>query len=267
MTNRCLNSLVAVFAIGVYSHAQAGLVEGMASFYRGEHQTAFRELQPLAEQGVAVAQFAIGVMYSDGKGVAKDPTEGEKWYLKAAEQGLAFAQLSLGSAYFLGLGVKEDHSKAVKWYRRAAEQGWTQAQFNLGSMYSAGKGVSRNQALAYQWCLLSANGTPAGERREGAQHRCDRVLPDLSSSDIARAKKLAGEFTPKPEIIQDVAGTIYDACMREEREVAKAAAMEYPVLHAYSICSYHSETCRYSPYGKACETGLKKYVTARTGSK
>jgi hypothetical protein len=267
MTNRCLTCLIAVLATGGYSHAQVGLVEGMASFARGEHQTAFRELQPLAEQGIAVAQFAVGVMYSDGRGVAKDPTEGEKWYLKAAEQGLALAQLSLGSAYFLGFGVKEDHSKAVKWYRRAAEQGWTQAQFNLGSMYSAGKGVSRNQALAYQWCLLSANGTPAGEKRERAQHRCDRVPPDLSSNDIARAKKLAGEFIPKPEITQDIAGKIYDACMREESEVAKAAAMEYPVLQAYSICSYHSESCRYSPGGEACETGLKKYVTARTGSR
>jgi len=265
--NRCLTCLTTMLAIGAYNPAQAGLVEGIASLERGEHETAFRELQPLAVQGVAVAQFAIAVMYSDGRGVAKDPMEGTKWYLRASEQGLALAQLSLGAAYFLGLGVKQDHSEAVKWYRRAAEQGWTQAQFNLGSMYSAGQGVSRNQALAYQWCLLSANGTPAGEKRERALHRCDRVLPDLSSGDIARAKKLAGEFIPKPEITQDVAGKIYDACMREEHEVARAAAMEYPALQAYSICSYHSESCRYSPGGKACETGLERYVTARTGSK
>lgn len=267
MTKQFRNCLIVVLAIGAHSHAQAELVEGMASFERGEYQAAFLELHPLAEQGIAVAQFAIGVMYSDGRGVAKDPVEGNKWSLKAAEQGLALAQLNLGSAYFLGFGIKQDHSEAMKWYRRAAEQGWTQAQFNLGSMYAAGHGVSRNLVLAYQWCLLSANSTPAGETRARAQRRCDRLLPDLSASDIAQAKKLAGVFIPKPEITQDVAGKIYDACMREENEVAKTAAMEYPVLQAYSICSYHSEPCRYSPGGKACETGIKKYATTRTGSK
>lgn len=243
--------------------------DGMAFFERGEYQTAFRELLPLAEQGIAVAQLAIAVMYSDGRGVTKSPLESTKWYRQAAEQGLTHAQTSLGGKYFLGgSGVKQDHSEAVKWYRRAAKQGWTQAQFNLASMYWVGQGVSRDPIVSYKWCLLSAYGTPAGDKRERAQHRCDRVLPQLSSNDIVQAKKLASEFIPKPEITQDVAGKIYDACMRKEHQAAKSAAVDYPVVHAYSICSYYSEPCRFSfPGSSVCNVGLKKYVAAETGSK
>tara|TARA_B100000809_G_scaffold144074_1_gene141637 strand:+ start:42 stop:566 length:525 start_codon:yes stop_codon:yes gene_type:complete len=43
--------------------------------------------------------------------------------LKAAEQGDAVAQFSLGVMYYKGHGVPENDAEAVKWYRKAAEQG------------------------------------------------------------------------------------------------------------------------------------------------
>ena len=48
------------------------------------------------------------------------------WFLKAAEQGLAVAQYNLGVTYGEGHGVPRDHAAAVSWYGKAAEQGLCQ---------------------------------------------------------------------------------------------------------------------------------------------
>ena len=61
--------------------------------------------------------------YDNGEGVPEDDREAVKWYRKAADQGLALAQYNLGLAYAAGEGVPEDDREAVKWYRKAARSG------------------------------------------------------------------------------------------------------------------------------------------------
>ncbi|WP_406569303.1 tetratricopeptide repeat protein, partial [Aeromonas veronii] len=65
------------------------------------------------------------------------------WYRKAAEQGDAMAQFNLGAMYEQGKGVAQDDKQAVAWYRKAAEQGYAMAQSNLGGMYNTGSGVAQ----------------------------------------------------------------------------------------------------------------------------
>ena len=191
--NRGLTALVALVAIVFSCLVEAGLDEGIAAMQSNNYQAAFQEFQPLADQGVAEAQFLLGNMYADGLGVTEDPARALSLYRLAAEQGLAHAQLSLGDAYFLAIGVPEDFSEAVNWYRRAAEQGHPQAQFNLASMYSAGQGIKQDNILAYIWCSVSAKSTPNGE----AVRRCDRIAPRMTKDEIARAKEQASKFVPK----------------------------------------------------------------------
>ena len=69
-----------------------------------------------AEQGVADAQYNLGVCYANGIGVTKDEAEAVKWYHKSAEQGVADAQYNLGVCYNHGTGVTKDEAEAVKWY-------------------------------------------------------------------------------------------------------------------------------------------------------
>ena len=66
----------------------------------------FQEVLSRAEQGDAVAQFNLGVMYGRGEGVPEDDAEAVKWYRKAAEQGLASTQFELGVMYYMGEGVQ-----------------------------------------------------------------------------------------------------------------------------------------------------------------
>ena len=95
----------------------------IAAYEKGDYKTAFNLIKPLAEQGNAIAQSNLDVMYENGKGVPEDDKQAVKWFRLAAEQGLADAQSNLGVMYANGQGIPEDDKQAVKWYRLAAEQG------------------------------------------------------------------------------------------------------------------------------------------------
>jgi TPR repeat protein len=134
----------------------AGLKEGADAVRRRDYQTAYMEFSKAAEQGNAVAQYSLGLMYVKGTGVAKNEAEAVKWFRKAAEQGYAAAQLDLGISYEGGRGVAKDEAAAVKWYRKAAEQGVAIAQHNLGFLYMKGRGVAKDEAEAVKWYRKAA---------------------------------------------------------------------------------------------------------------
>ena len=85
--------------------------------------------------------------------------------MSLAEQGHAIAQYNLGVMYDNGEGVPQDYAEAVKWYQLAAEQGHAKAQNNLGVMYAKGRGVEQDDVLAHMWCNLGAeNGNKGGAK-------------------------------------------------------------------------------------------------------
>ena len=65
---------------------------GLKAAQAGDFQTALKEWKPLADQGHADAQFFLGVMYADGRGVPEDDAEAVRWFRLAADQGHAYAQ-------------------------------------------------------------------------------------------------------------------------------------------------------------------------------
>ena len=109
--------------------------KGIKSYERGDYSEAVEWYQIAAEQGEARAQYDLGLMYANGKGVPKDASEAVKWYLKAAVQGYVSAQNTLGWRYLKGEGVLQDASEAEKWYQRAAKQGNVDAQEKLKTFY------------------------------------------------------------------------------------------------------------------------------------
>ena len=119
----------------------------------------FHVTREKAEQGDVKAQFRLGVMYADGKGVPKNYVEAAKWFRKAADQGDVEAQHELGYMYNEGKGVLKNYAEAAKWFRKAAEQGDANAQKKLGLMYGNGEDVPMDRFESYAWFLLAkANG-------------------------------------------------------------------------------------------------------------
>ncbi len=87
-----MRRVVFFFCITVPSLAFAGLDEGLAALNKEDYLTAMKELEPLAQQGNAEAEFRVGRMFEEGSGTAKDNKQAMAWYLKAARQGHAAAQ-------------------------------------------------------------------------------------------------------------------------------------------------------------------------------
>src|ERR1035437_6669866 len=100
-------AIAAIFLmLSITAPVAAGPFEdAVAADDRGDYATVLRLMRPLAEQGDAVAQHNLGVIYENG------------------------------------LGVPQNYAEAVKWYRLAAEQGYGPSQFNLGLLYDKGRGV------------------------------------------------------------------------------------------------------------------------------
>ena len=113
----------------------ADLEKALDALLNKDYETALRELQPLAGQGDAEAQFNLGIMYANGDGVPRDREKSIEWFRLAAEQGHASSQYILGDRYYHGDGgVAQSYEEAAKWYRLAAEQGDFFAQQALGGV-------------------------------------------------------------------------------------------------------------------------------------
>jgi TPR repeat protein len=110
-----------------------------------------------AEQGDVTAQYELGRMYYQGKGVPQDYVEALRWYRKAADQGNAKGQYGVGFMYEEGKGVPQDYAQAIAWYRKAAGQGNEKAQYGLAYIYHEGKGVPRDPVVALDWFRKSAD--------------------------------------------------------------------------------------------------------------
>ena len=97
--------------------AAGPLEDGLAAYGQSDFATeAFELLQPLADQGNARAQAALGLMYQNGQGVPQDHAEAQKWLRLASDQGLAAAQYFLAEIIFNGDGVPRDYAEALKWF-------------------------------------------------------------------------------------------------------------------------------------------------------
>jgi uncharacterized protein len=101
--------------------------KGWVAFQKGDYATALAEWKPLAEQGVVVAQYNLGLMYQHGNGVPLDGKQAVKWYSLAAEKGFGGAQYKLGWMYYRGNGVPLDYMKAYMWFSIAASLGYKYA--------------------------------------------------------------------------------------------------------------------------------------------
>ena len=85
-------------------------------------------IKKLAEKRNPDAQYALGVMYYEGKGVSQDYIEAFFWFEKSAEQGFRDAQFTLGVLYSAGEGVSQDYEKDLIRIKKAALNGIFEAR-------------------------------------------------------------------------------------------------------------------------------------------
>jgi len=101
----------------------ADFAAGLKAYESHDYTAAFNEWKPIAEGGDANAQFNIGLMYFDGKGVPQDYEQAVDWFKRAANQGYAKAEKNLGELYYSGKGLKRDYIQAYVWLSICAASG------------------------------------------------------------------------------------------------------------------------------------------------
>ena len=145
----------------------------------------YKETLQKARQGDSEAQYNVGAMYQNGRGVTASRDKAIEWYGKAAEQGNSKAvsrlglmkanqasfeselqqaeqgnagsQYNIGNMYTKGNGTNMDVAQAVIWYEKAASQGHIKAAYKLGLANYEGSGVRKNGKQARKWFGIAAD--------------------------------------------------------------------------------------------------------------
>jgi len=173
---------------------EATMAEAESAYADTDYARVAEILTGLAEQGVPLAQYRLGLMHRVGQGVdadediaiewltravvqdyaaaraplveiyldrarnAETPAAGVPWYERAAGLDSSDAQAVLGSYYLTGTEVTQDVARGIALLTAAAEAGDVRAQSNLGYVHASGTGVAVNDAEAFRWYLAAAEG-------------------------------------------------------------------------------------------------------------
>lgn len=139
------------------------LKQGLQAYADTRYGDSIALLQPLADKGIARAQYKIGIMTYYGQGTARNRTSGNNIIRNAlpaitkfADEGRNWAQVDLGNLYENGIVFPRDQREAVFWYKSAADKGYPEAQYELGNAYRRGRGVTTNRRTAVQWFQRAA---------------------------------------------------------------------------------------------------------------
>jgi TPR repeat protein len=126
-----------------------------ALFDKGEYTKAYKQWQPLANNGDLTAQNYIGIHH------------------------------------YLGLGIQRNHKIAKEWFEKAAVNGFADAQYNLAVMYENGEFVKQDYVTAYMWFYLAnQNGNTNAPKRMQALAEEHKLFPN----QMNRALELAKEY-------------------------------------------------------------------------
>ncbi len=189
--------VIAACAPGIAAPAQADDIEaGRAAIVAGDYSKALDILRPMAAQGDAAAEVALGAMYAQGLGVPADLDIARDWFSRSARQGNEKAKFNLlhvadvylygkaserrctdalavitelvgmeyvaayttaGNFFYEGCEeVAARPAEAIGWWREAASEGDPIAMVNLGVAYANGVGVEQDYAEAFNWYRKSA---------------------------------------------------------------------------------------------------------------
>ena len=105
------------FVLAALAALLVGAVPPAVADPASEHQ-----LQALAGQGDANAQWMLGQALLTGNLGTTDEAEAVRWLQLAADQGHALAQRDMGMLYEQGQGVMQDVLEAFFWYSLASRQ-------------------------------------------------------------------------------------------------------------------------------------------------
>ncbi len=151
-----------------------------------------KELEGLADNGDAEAQYKMGARYISGNGVKKDVKRAIDLFNKSAAQDYTRSLYILGKLYWDGIYIKKNDGKAIEWFEKAARKGHGKSQYNLAVIFSRYLNNKEFLIKSYAWFSVVAK---RGHPRAGKMR--DELAEKLESFDIVRGKRMAGSYYSK----------------------------------------------------------------------
>ena len=165
-----LIAILVLFSRSPYVYAQPGnteweMLDGVSTnslscseAYEADlHWDAYNICLPLANEGDADAQYAIGRLYESGLAVVQNYEEAFSWYKRSAEQGNVWAQYYVAHLNYEGLGTERSYSEAYFWTEKIVKRSFVAAYYNFGLMHFHGDGVKENKEEALKWFKKGAH--------------------------------------------------------------------------------------------------------------
>lgn len=118
-----------------------------------DYLNAAENYQLAVTAGDPIAQFNLGLIYEDGKGIPVDQQKARELYTQSAEQGYSRAMTRLAGVYFRQHNIQQ----ALHWYKKAAALGENFAQYHLGLLSETAVGTKLNFADAVKYYQLSSD--------------------------------------------------------------------------------------------------------------
>ncbi len=143
------------------------------------------ELQKLADQGHASAQYNMAILHLQGNMVSKSSAKATKYLTLAANNYHPEASLALGNMYLRGdSGLSKSSKMAEKYLTRAASQNNDQAKIFLSMMYANGDGVQKDLVKAYK--MLASVRNPGGQAGENINRNLAALKQGMSANELSQ---------------------------------------------------------------------------------
>ena len=119
-----LAALAVCPALSAASAAAQDFDRGLSAYNVADYRTAYQNWWPLSLRGDAKSQAALGYLHYKGLGLPANPAAAALWFGRAAEHGQPTAQFFLGTLYLDGRGVDQDYTMAHMWCELAVTGGF-----------------------------------------------------------------------------------------------------------------------------------------------
>ncbi|MBA3503289.1 MAG: sel1 repeat family protein [Myxococcota bacterium] len=143
--------------------------------------------------GDAEACRNLGVLYSEGIGVAADPKRATALFAQACNKGSFAGCNHTALALAEGIGVAQDVPKSTELFTKSCEGGYALACRNLGLMLRDGRGVEKDLAKAEVLLEKACKGkAPFACTNAGDVHKAIALLANVKDAAVrdARWKKM-----------------------------------------------------------------------------
>jgi TPR repeat protein len=149
------------------------------------------------DQCAGISAPTLKVAFKDSQLPARDEAEIVTSLQIKSNQGDVDAMNRLGIMYAQGRGVAKNYDAARKWFLQSALRGYPPAMVNLGSMYQHGAGGRQSRRLAYAWLRVALVFGMPEEDHDASVFKLGMVAGQIGPANVQRGERLAAEIVER----------------------------------------------------------------------